>query len=80
MALANLSEHILDRHFAILQDQRAGRRSANAKLMFLCSHRKAGRSSFDQKGRELLPIDLGKDCEQVGHAAFEIHIFSPFNK
>src|SRR5208282_2190728 len=60
MPLADFAEQVLDRHLAIIENDRAGRRAADAEFVLLCSDREAGETSLDQECCEFLPINFRK--------------------
>ena len=66
VSLADLAEHVLDRHLAVVEDERAGRRAANAHLLLFRADGEAGEIAFDEERGELLAIDLREDGEQIG--------------
>ncbi len=65
MPFADLAQHVLHRHLAVVEDQWRGGRAANAHLLLFRAHGKAGEVLLHQEGRELLAIDLRKDGKQV---------------
>ena len=77
VALADFAEHVFDRHLAVVEDDGAGRRSANAHLVFFGANGEAGKSLFNQERGELFTIDLGEDGEQVGETGIgDPHLFA----
>ena len=62
---ADVAKHVLERHFAVVQDQRAGGRSANPHLVLFCPNREAGEVFLDQEGREFLAVNFGEDGEEI---------------
>ena len=66
VSFADLAEHVLHRHLAVVQDERRGGRAADAHLLFFGADGEAGEVLLDQEGGELLAVDLGEDGEQVG--------------
>src|SRR5581483_6782556 len=63
--LADVAEHVFDRHFAIIEDDGAGGRPTDAHLVLFAANREAGEVSFDQKRGKFLAVDFGEDGEQV---------------
>ncbi len=77
MALADFAEKVFDRHLAIVENQRASGRSANAHLVFFGADGKAREISFDQERRELLAIDFCKHGKEIGEAGVrDPHLFA----
>ena len=77
MTLARLPQQILHRHLAIGEHQRAGRRSADAQLMFLRAHGQPRGTRLHQESGKLLAVDLGKDGKQAGDACIRNpHLFA----
>ena len=68
MALANFAEQVLDRHLAIVQDEGAGGRSANAHFVLFGADGKSRKSSFDQERGKLFAVNFCEHREQVGEA------------
>jgi hypothetical protein len=73
VALADAAQHVLRRHHAVLEDQRAGAAAPDAQLVLLGAHGQAWRIALDQKAGELAVfhlaigrLHLGEHREQVG--------------
>ena len=77
--LAGFAQQVLHRHLAIGEDQRTGGRAADAELVLLRADGKARRVALDEKGGELLAVDLGKTVKRSANPLLEIHIFSPLS-
>ena len=60
MSLADLSQHILYRHFRILEIKLHRRRAFNAHFMLLWSLGKAFRATVNYKRSEFIPVHFGK--------------------
>src|SRR5207244_3554821 len=69
VALADLAEDILDRHPALLEDERRRRAAADAELVLLAALGEAGRAALDDERREMGAVDLEEHDEDVGEAA-----------
>ena len=77
VALADFAEQVFHRHLAIVQNQRAGGRAANAHLVLFGADGESGKVPLDQKCGELFAVDLGEDGEQVGEAGVgDPHLFA----
>ena len=77
VAFADLAEHVLHRHLAIVQDERRGGRAADAHLLFFRADGEAREIFLDQERGELLAIDFGEDGEQVGEVGVgDPHLFA----
>ncbi len=66
--LADFAEHVFDRNLAVVQNDGAGGRPANAHLVLFRADGKSRESFLDQKRGELFAVDFGEDGEQVGEA------------
>ena len=66
VSLADVAEHVLDRHLAVVEDERRGGRAADAHLLLFGADGEAGEVFLDQERGELLAVNLGEDGEQVG--------------
>ena len=77
MALADFAQQVFHRDLAVVEDQRAGRRAADAHLVFFRADRESRKSSFDQECTELFAVHFGKDGEQIGKAGVgDPHLFA----
>ena len=72
-ALADLAEHVLLRHFAVVEEQRIGVGAAHAELVEMCAEGEALEALLDEEGghaaRAGFRIGLGVDHQHVGVAA-----------
>ncbi len=76
-ALADFAEQVFDRHFAVVEDDGAGGRTANTHLVLFGADGESGEGSLDQKRRKFLAIDFRKDREQVGETGVgDPHFFA----
>src|SRR5580692_8186150 len=66
--LANFAEHVFGRNFAVVQNDGAGRRSADAHLVLFRADGKSGEGFLDQERREFFAINFGKDGKQIREA------------
>ena len=64
--LADVAEHVLHWHLAVVQDERGGRGAANAHLLFFGADGEAGKVFLDEERRELLAVHFREDRKQVG--------------
>ena len=68
VALAHGADHVLLRHAAVVQNQLAGGRSANAQLVFFLAHLESRKLALDQKRRDAavsgIRIGVGEQQEQ----------------
>ena len=69
VALADLAEHVLDRHLRALEDDLGGGGALDAELLLLRADRDARGGPLDEERGEVLAVDLGEDGEEVGEAA-----------
>ncbi len=77
MALADFTQQVFHRNLAVVEDQRAGRRSADAHLVFFRADRKSGEGFFDQKRAELFAIHFSEHGKEVGKAGVgDPHLFA----
>ena len=66
MSFADFAQQILYRNFAVVQDDRAGGRSANSHLVLFGSNGESRKSFFHEKRCEFLSVDFGENGEQIG--------------
>ena len=66
VAFADFAEHVLDWHFAVVEDERRGGGAANAHLLFFVADGEAGKILLDEECGELFAVHFGENGEQVG--------------
>ncbi len=77
VALADFAQQIFDRNLAVIENDGAGGRAANAHLVLFGAHRKSGESLFHQERGKFLAINFRKHGEQVGEAGVgDPHLFA----
>ncbi len=77
MAFADVAQQVFRGHLAIVQDDGARRRAANAQLVLFAADGEAGKVPFHQECGELFAADLGKHGEQVSEAGVgNPHLFA----
>ena len=78
--LADFAENIFNRNFAIVQDDGASGRSANAHFVLFRADGESGESFLHEKCRELFSVNFGEDGEQVGESGVgDPHLFAVQN-
>ena len=77
VTLADLAEHVLDRHLGALEDD--GRRGGalDAELLLLRAGRDSRGRALDEERGEVLPVHAGEHREQVGEAAVRDELLRP---
>src|SRR5947209_7855927 len=66
--VADLAEDALGRHLHVLKNERRGRRTMEAHLVFFFAALHA-EPPLDEERRELIAVHLGEDDEEIGEAA-----------
>jgi hypothetical protein len=83
VALAHLAEHVLLGDLAVLEDQLAGARRADAELVLLLADGEALEAALDEEGRDALValrrVDVGEDDEEVASAPLVIQSLRPLS-
>src|SRR5271165_4562120 len=75
--LADVAQHVLHRHLAVVEDEWRGRGAANAHLLLLVADRETGEVLLHQESGKLFAVDLGEDGEQVGEVGVgDPHLFA----
>src|SRR5215469_4070397 len=77
MAFAELPQYVLNRYFAIAQNQRTGGRSANPHLVLFGSHRETREIAFHYEGGEFFSIHFSENDKEIGETRIgDPHFFA----
>ena len=67
--LADFAQHVFDRDFGLLQNERRGGGTVDSQFLFFFAGGDPRKLPFHKKRREFFAVDLGKDRKEIGKTA-----------